>query len=90
MKEKIFKQKTAISKNVYFDVLDDIVSKYNNTVHRAIKMKPIDNKSDSYAEYNEDVNEKEPKLKFWSRKNIKIKKLVVLCFLWVKVAFYVF
>ena len=53
-------------------------------------MKPIDNKSDSYAEYNEDVNEKEPKLKFWSRKNIKIKKLVVLCFLWVKVAFYVF
>ena len=90
MKEKIFKHKTAISKNVYFDVLDDIVSKYNNTVHRAIKMKPIDNKSDSYAEYNEDVNEKEPKLKFWSRKNIKIKKLVVLCFLWVKVAFYVF
>ena len=64
MKEKIFKHKTAISKNVYFDVLDDIVSKYNNTVHRAIKMKPIDNKSDSYAEYNEDVNEKEPKLKF--------------------------
>ena len=64
MKEKIFKHKTAISKNVYFDVLDDIVSKYNNTVHRAIKMKPIDNKSDSYAEYNEDVHEKEPKLKF--------------------------
>ena len=64
MKEKIFKHKTAISKNVYFHVLDDIVSKYNNTVHRAIKMKPIDNKSDSYAEYNEDVNEKEPKLKF--------------------------
>ena len=24
---------TAISKNVYFDVLDDIVNKYNNTVH---------------------------------------------------------
>ena len=33
---------TAISKNVYFDVLDDIVNKYNNTVHRTIKMKPID------------------------------------------------
>ena len=32
---------TAISKNVYFDVLDDIVDKYNNTVHRTIKMKPI-------------------------------------------------
>ena len=33
---------TAISKNVYFDVLDDVVNKYNNTVHRTIKMKPID------------------------------------------------
>ena len=64
MKKKIFKHKTAISKNVYFDVLDDIVNKYNNTVHRAIKLKPIDNTSDSYAEYNEDFNEKEPKLKF--------------------------
>ena len=33
---------TAISKNVYFDVLDDIANKYNNTVHKTIKMKPID------------------------------------------------
>ena len=33
---------TAISKNVYFDVLDDIVNKYNNIVHRTIKMKPIE------------------------------------------------
>ena len=49
---------TAISKNVYFDVLDDIVNKYNNTVHRTIKMKPIDVTYDSYAEYNEDFNKK--------------------------------
>ena len=42
LKNKIFKHLTAISKNVYFDVLDDIVNKYNNTVHRTIKMKPID------------------------------------------------
>ena len=41
LKNKIFKHITAISKNVYFDVLDDIVNKYNNTVQRAIKMKPI-------------------------------------------------
>ena len=47
MKNKIFKYMTAISKNVYFDVLDDIVTKYNNTVHRTIKMKPIDVTSDS-------------------------------------------
>ena len=45
---------TAVSKNVYFDVLDNIVNKYNSTVHRTIKMKPIDVTADSYAEYNED------------------------------------
>ena len=48
-KNKIFKHITAVSKNDYFDVLDNIVKKYNNTVHRSIKMKPIE--SDSYAEY---------------------------------------
>ena len=53
---------TAVSKNVYFDVLDDIVNKYNNTVHKTIKMKPID-VSDSYTEYNEDFNKKDPKFK---------------------------
>ena len=52
---------TAISKNVYFDMLDDILDKYNNTVHRSFKIKPIDVTSDSYAEYNKDSNEKDPK-----------------------------
>ena len=41
LKNKIFKHMTAISKNIYFDVLDDIVDKYNNTIHRTIKMKAI-------------------------------------------------
>ena len=36
LKNKIFKHMTATSKNVHFDVLDDIVNKYNNTVHRTI------------------------------------------------------
>ena len=58
LKNKIFKHMTAISKNVYFDVLDDIVNKYNNTVHRTIKMKPIDVTDDSYAGYNESFNKK--------------------------------
>ena len=53
----------AVSKNVYFDVLDDIVDKYNNTYHRTIKMKPIDVKSDSFAECNEESNEKHSKFK---------------------------
>ena len=52
LKNKIFKHMTAISKNVYFDVLDDIVDKYNNTIHKTIKMKSIDVTGDSYAECN--------------------------------------
>ena len=38
---------TVISKNVYFDVLNDIVDEYNNTYHNTIKMKQIDVKNDS-------------------------------------------
>ena len=63
LKNKVFKHMTAISKNVYFDVLNDIVNKYNNTVHKTIKMKPIDVRNDSYAEYNENSNKKGPKFK---------------------------
>ena len=63
LKNKIYKHLTAISKNVYFDVLNDIVDEYNNTYHTTIKMKPIDVKYDSFAEYNEESNEKDPKFK---------------------------
>ena len=63
---------TAISKNVNFDVLDDIVNKYNNTVPKTIKMKPIDVMGDSYAEYNEEFNKKDPKFKFVD--HVKISK----------------
>ena len=58
LKNNIYKHMTAVSKNVYFDVLNDIVGKYNNTFHRTIGMKPIDVKSDSYADYKVDSNEK--------------------------------
>ena len=64
---------TAISKNIYFNVLDDIVNKYNNTVHRTIKMKLIDVTDDYYAEYNEDPsNKKNPKFKVGH--NVRISK----------------
>ena len=59
LKSKIFKHVMDISKNVYFDVLGHV----NGTVHRTIKMKPIDVTSDSDAEYNEDSNEKDPKFR---------------------------
>ena len=50
LKKKIFQHMAAISKNVYFYVLGNIVKSYNNTVHRTIKMKQIEVTSDCYAE----------------------------------------
>ena len=63
LKIKIYKHMTAISKNVYFNVLDDIVDKYNNTVHSSIKMKPKDVTDDSFIKYIEKTNKKDPKFK---------------------------
>ena len=48
IKNKIYKHMRSISKNVYIDKLDDIVNEYNNTKHRATKMKPIDVKDNIY------------------------------------------
>ena len=42
LKNKLYKHMMAINKNVYYDVLDDVVNKYNNTKHNTIKMKPKD------------------------------------------------
>ena len=76
LKNKIFKHMTAVLKNVCFDVLDDIVNKYNKTIHRATKIKPIDVIYDSYAEYNEDSNKKDPKFTVGDRIRIsKYKKI---------------
>ena len=44
-------------------MLDDIVNKYNNTIHITIKMKPIEVTDRSYAEYNEESNKRNPKFK---------------------------
>ena len=63
LKNNISKRMIAISRYVYFDMLDDIVNKYNDIFHRTIKMKPIDVTSNFYAEYNEDSNKKESKFK---------------------------
>ena len=63
LKNKMYKNMTANSENVYFNVLNYIVDKYNNTYHKTIRMKPIDVKSDYFAEYNEESDEKDPKSK---------------------------
>ena len=42
LKNQICKYLTLISKNVYIDKLDEIVSKYNKTCHITMKMKAVD------------------------------------------------
>ena len=72
MKNKISKHMTVISKNVYFDVLDHIVNKYNNTVHRTIKIKPIGVKGNTYVDSKKEVNYKD--LKFKVGDHVRISK----------------
>ena len=76
---------TTISKNVYFDVLDGIVNKYNNIVHKTVKMKPIDVTDDSYAEYNEDFNKKDPKFKFDDHVRISNYKVTYFALLYINI-----
>ena len=47
LKNKLYKYMTSIGKNVYYDILDDVVNEYNNTKHNTIKMKPKDVKNDT-------------------------------------------
>ena len=54
---------TSMSKNVYVDKLDDIVSEYNNTYNRTIKMKPVDVKDNTYIDFSKNVNDKDVKFK---------------------------
>ena len=63
LKTKIYKYMTSISKNVYIDKLDDIVGEYNNTYHRAIKMKHLDVNDNTYIDFKKEVNDKDPEFK---------------------------
>ena len=58
LKNKLYKHMTAINKNAYYDVLDGIVNKYNNTKHSTIKMKPKDVKNDNNRVYIDEHNKK--------------------------------
>ena len=60
------KHMTASGKNVYYDVLDDVVNKYNNTKHSTIKMKPIDVKNNKII-YIDEHNEKDSRFKVGDR-----------------------
>ena len=73
LKSKLYKHMTAIGKNVYYDVLDDVVNKYNNTKHSTIKMKPIDVKDNNNKRvYIDEHNKKRSRFKIDDR--IRISK----------------
>ena len=63
LKNKIYEDRTAVSKNVQKDKLDDKVNKYNNTYHRKIKMKPLDIKASTYIDFDVENNDKNRKFK---------------------------
>ena len=63
LKNKLYKHMTATGKNVYYDVLDDVVNKYNNTKHSTIKMKPIDVKDNNKRVYVDEHNKKDSRFK---------------------------
>ena len=59
LKNKLYKHMTALNKNVYYNVLDDIVNEYNNTKHSTIKMKPKDVGDDNNRVYIDEHNKKD-------------------------------
>ena len=70
LKNKLYKHMTATGKNVYYDVLDDVVNEYNNTKHSTIKMKPIDVGDNNKRVYVDEHNEKDSRFKVVDRVRI--------------------
>ena len=69
LKNKLYKHMTANGKNVYYDVLDDVVNEYDNTKHSTIKMKPIDVKNNKRV-YIDEHNENDSRFKVGDRVRI--------------------
>ena len=66
LKNELYKHMTATDKDVYYDVLDDVVNKYNNSKYSTIKMKPIDFKNNKIV-YIDEHNEKDSRFKVGDR-----------------------
>ena len=72
LKNKLYKHMTATGKNVYYDVLDDVV----NTKHSTIKVKPIDVGDNNKRMHIDEHNEKDSKFKVGDRvRIIKFKNI---------------
>ena len=70
LKNKLYKHMTATGKNVYYDILDDIVNEYNSTKHNTIKMKPKDVGNNNKRVYIDEHNEKRSRFKIGDRVRI--------------------
>ena len=70
LKNRLYKHMTATGKKGYYDVLDDVVNKYNNTEHSTIKMKPTDAKDNNKRVFIDEHNEKDSKFKIGDRVRI--------------------
>ena len=66
---KLYKHMTATGKNVYYDILDDVVNEYNNSKHSTIKIKPTDVKNNKRV-YIDEHNEKDSRFKVGDRVRI--------------------
>ena len=70
LKNKLYKDMTATNKNVYYDVLEDIVNEYSNTKHSTIKMKPRDVKNGNKRVYVDENNKKDSRFNVGDRVRI--------------------
>ena len=61
---------TATGKNAYYDVLDDIVNKQNNTKNNTIKMKPKAAKDNNNRIYIDEYNKKNARFNVGDRVRI--------------------
>ena len=69
LKNKLYKHMMPTHKNVYYDVLDDVLNEYNNSKHNTIRMKPID-VGDNKTVYIDEHNEKDTRFKVGDRVRI--------------------
>ena len=76
LKNKIYKHITIIGKNVYFNVFDDIIKDYNNTIHNSIKMKPKYVKDNTFIDNIEEQNKEYPEFKVGDYVRISKWKIV--------------
>ena len=69
---------TSETKNTYIDKLDDIVNEYNNTYHWTIKMKPVNDKDNTYIDSRKEINDNDPKFKVDDHVRISKYKNILL------------